>query len=111
MTMVGAGLLMAAAAVTGADHRPASQRTAAHTDTSMSLELTLVTHLDMELPEQDVFIEREAGSGEVWRVTGGDNDMSAPLFKTAVPVKHDPFNPDAVGPHPKGEPLGLTLGQ
>ncbi len=111
MTMVGAGLLLAAAATSGADHASPSHRSLAEADTSMSIELAFMTHLDMELPEQDVFIEREVGSGEVWRVTRGDNDMSAPLFKTAVPVKHDPFNPDAVGPHPKGDPLGLTLGQ
>ncbi len=78
---------------------------------STVLELAFGTHLDMEMPEQDVFIEREKGSGEVWRVTKGDNDMSAPLFKTAHMTKHDPFNPDAIGPHPKGEPLGFTLGE
>lgn len=83
---------------------------ASHDDSDV-LELAFMTHLDMDLPEQDVFIERSRGSGEVWRVTKGDNDMSAPLFKTAVETPHDPFNPKAVGPHPKGEPLGLTLGE
>ena len=78
---------------------------------AVSIDLAFVTHLDMEMPEQDVFIEREPGSGDVYRVTLGDNDMSAPLFKTAVKVPHNPFDPDAVGPHPKGEPLGMTLGQ
>lgn len=76
-----------------------------------SIELAFITHLDMDLPEQDVYIERVPGSGEVWRVTKGDNDMKAPLYKTAVEAKHDPFNPNALGPYPKGEPLGMTLGQ
>lgn len=75
------------------------------------IDLAFMTHLDMELPEQDVFIEREAGSNEVFRVTIGDNDMNAQLFKAAEMVKHDPFNPAAVGPHPKGEEFGMTLGE
>jgi hypothetical protein len=77
----------------------------------VTIELAFKTHLDMGLPEQDVYIEREAGSGDVYRVTNGDNDMSAPLFKSAVTVAHDPFSAEAIGPHPKGEPTGLTLGQ
>ena len=77
----------------------------------VSLDLAFVTHLDMDLPEQDVFIEREAGSNKVYRVTKGDHNMNATLFKTAVETPHDPFNPEAVGPHKKGEPVGMTLGQ
>lgn len=77
----------------------------------IAFEVAFVTHLDMDLPEQDVFIEREPGSGQVYRVTKGDNDMSAPLYKAAVEVKHDPFDEKAIGPHPKGEALGFTLGQ
>ena len=64
----------------------------------------------MDLPEQDVFIERRPGSGQVFRVTQSDHDMNAPLFSAATPVKHNPFDPAAVGPHPKGEPLDMTLG-
>lgn len=81
------------------------------TDGPVSIELAFMTHLDMNLPEQDVFIEREPGSGEVYRVTGADHDMSAPLFKSALAVRHDPFDPAAIGPHPKGEPLGMSVGQ
>lgn len=77
----------------------------------VSLDLAFVTHLDMNMPEQDVFLERTPGSGEVYRVTQGDHDMNAPLYRTAVEVEHDPFDPAAVGPHPKGEPLGMTLGE
>lgn len=77
---------------------------------SVSIDLAYMTHLDMNLPEQDVYIEKEGMDG-VWRVTKGDNDMSATLYKASEEVHHDPFNPDALGPHPKGDPLGLTLGE
>ena len=76
-----------------------------------SIELAFVTHIEANMPEQDVFIEREPGSGEVYRPTGGDNDLSTPLFKAAVPVPHNPFDEWAVGPHPKGEAFGMTLGE
>jgi hypothetical protein len=78
---------------------------------TVSISLAFVTHLDMNMPEQDVFIERESGSGEVWRVTNGDNDMSVPLFAASRAVEHDPFNPDALGPYPRGRPLGVSLGE
>ncbi|MEN8375882.1 MAG: hypothetical protein ABFS34_10580 [Gemmatimonadota bacterium] len=77
---------------------------------SAPIALAFMTHLDANMPEQDVFIEREAGSGEVWRVTAGDNDMSAPVYRTAEYVPHDPFNDAAVGPYAMGEPLGFTVG-
>ncbi len=80
-------------------------------ESSVSIDLAFITHLDANLPEQDVYIERVAGSGDVFRVTSGDNNMGATLFKTAVPVKHDPFNPAAVGPYAKGEALGMNLGE
>ena len=77
----------------------------------IAFEIAFVTHLDMDMPEQDVFIEREAGSGQVYRVTKGDNDMNAPLYASKHEVKHDPFDPKALGPYPKREALGMTLGQ
>jgi hypothetical protein len=78
---------------------------------SFSIDLAFITHLDASLPEQDVFIERVPGSGEVFRPTIGDNDMNAMLYKTATPVPHNPFDAEAIGPHPKGEEFGMTLGQ
>ncbi|NIN11725.1 MAG: hypothetical protein GTO61_10060 [Gemmatimonadales bacterium] len=96
--------------MTGADGTSPAQPQYASADTTVSIDLAFMTHLDMDLPEQDVFIEREPGSGEVWRVTKGDNDMNARLYRTAHMVKHDPFNPDAIGPYPKGEALGLRRG-
>ena len=46
---------------------------------SYSIDLAFITHLDANLPEQDVFIERESGSNHVYRPTIGDNDMNARL--------------------------------
>ena len=81
------------------------------TDEPVSLQLAFVTHLDMDLPEQDVYIEREPGSEQVYRVTKGDHNMNAMLYGTAAPTPHDPFNPEAIGPYKKGAALGMTLGQ
>lgn len=109
---VSAVALFAAAAVLGLSGASASETGAVTQDrTAVSIDLAFVTHLDMDLPEQDIFIEREPGSGKVYRVTKGDNDMKAPLFKAARPVKHNPFSEEAVGPYEKGEALNMTLGQ
>lgn len=96
---------------TGKAQETASGGAATERRNHVSIDLAFATHLDMQLPEQDVFIERVVGSGEVYRVTRGDNDMNAPLFKAATPVPHNPFDPDAVGPYAKGEATGMTLGQ
>jgi hypothetical protein len=77
----------------------------------MSIKLQFVNHLQAKLPEQDVFIEKVAGSGEVYRVTPADNDMKAPLYAASDTVKHDPFDAKANGPYKKGRALGITLGQ
>ena len=77
----------------------------------VSLPLAFSSYLDADLPEQDVYIERIPGSGEVFRVTKADNDPRAELYGAAYPVPHDPLNPAAIGPYPKGEALGLTLGE
>jgi len=90
-----------------AEHVPGGGREAI----AYTIKLDFKSHLDANLPEQDVFIEREPGSGEVYRVTTADQDPSAPLFKAARPVPHNPFDTAAIGPHPKGEPFGYTLGE
>ncbi len=76
-----------------------------------SMKLQFVNHLQAKLPEQDVFIEKVAGSGEVFRITAADKDMNAPLYTAASPLPHDPSNPQAIGPYKKGRALGITLGQ
>ena len=37
--------------------------------------------------------------------------MNAQLYRAAEYIPHDPFNPDALGPFPKGEALGMTVGE
>ena len=80
-------------------------------DEPVQLDLTFKLHIDDNIPEQDVFIERVPGSAQVYRPTKGERDLSKPLFATMLPVKHAPFDADAVGPWVRGEPLGLTLGE
>ncbi|MHC4958068.1 MAG: hypothetical protein ACYTGN_06795 [Planctomycetota bacterium] len=96
-----------------ANHTPATPAEAAPAAPSkdIAFDIAFITHIEADMAEQDVYIEREPGSGQVYRVTTGDNDMNAKLYKTAVPVKHDPFDPKAVGPYPKGDELGLTVGE
>ncbi len=77
----------------------------------MSVKLQFVNHLQAKLPEQDVYLERVAGSGDVHRVTADDKDMNATLYAAAEAVKHNPFDAKANGPYKKGKTLGLTLGQ
>ncbi len=110
LAMIGV-LGMGTLAMTGPNGASPSLRAVAPSDTSVSIDLAFITHLDADLPEQDVYIERVAGSGEIWRVTKGDNDMNAQLYRTAEETPHDPFNADAIGPHPKGDALGITLGE
>ncbi|MCG6883143.1 MAG: hypothetical protein LJE62_05240, partial [Silicimonas sp.] len=80
-------------------------------DAPVSMDLAFVYHLDADMPEQDVFIERTPGSGEVFRVTKKDRDYDQPIFAAANAVPHSPFDPETNGPHEKGEELGLTLGE
>ena len=75
------------------------------------LDLTFKVHIDDNIPEQDVFVERVPGSGKIYRPTKAERDLEKPLFAAAAPVKHDPFNPKAVGPYEAGKPLGMTLGE
>jgi hypothetical protein len=74
------------------------------------IEVPLVNHLQAGMNEQDIYIEREPGSHEVFRVTADDADMTAMLYAAAEPVAHNPTDPTDVGPYPKGLSLGITLG-
>lgn len=79
-------------------------------DSPVSIALNFVYHIDMDMAEQDVFIERQKGSGIVFRATKADRDMNAPLYFPAKPVEHSPFDPNDVGPYRKGKAMGMTLG-
>lgn len=78
---------------------------------SEPLKIAFAFHVDADLPEQDVFIEREEGTGLVYRVTIDDRDLTAPLYRTAYPLHHNPFDAGAVGPYARGEALDLNLGE
>ncbi len=80
-------------------------------DTKESMSLTFIFHIDEDLAEQDVFYEKEPGSGKVWRPTGATKAMNAPLYAPAEAVDHTPFQSDNIGPWRKGKELGITLGQ
>ena len=78
------------------------------------IELLFAGHLEYELVEQHVYVEREPGSGDVWRVTPPEvyRYRDAPIYATAQTVANAPFTHggSAVGPHPRGKALGMTLG-
>ena len=80
-------------------------------DAPVNMDLNFIFHVDADMAEQDVFIERVEGSGQVYRVTKGDRNMNAPLFRTVNPVEHNPFDPEEIGPYSKGQPLNMTLGE
>lgn len=96
-------------------------RGAKTTDTSGTIkegavEFSMVNHIQAGMPEQDAFIEKEVGSGEVWRVEGEeaeDADILAQMvFATVEATGHDPFKlgGSPLGPFVKDEPLGFALG-
>ncbi len=79
--------------------------------TGHSLNLSFHFHLDANMYEQDVFLRRDASDPGVYRVTAGDRDMAAPLYRTAAYVPHSPYDAEQLGPYEPGEPLGITLGE
>ncbi|MDP5219785.1 hypothetical protein Q5Y75_21395, partial [Ruegeria sp. 2205SS24-7] len=80
-------------------------------DAQHTMTLSFVFHIDEELTEQDVFYEREPGSGEVFRPTAATRDMDAPLYAPAVAVPHTPLQTENIGPWPRGRELNITLGE
>ena len=80
-------------------------------DRPVDIDLTFIYHIDVDMAEQDVFVEREVGSGKVFRATKADRNLKQPIFASAKPQKHSPFDVKAVGPYPKGASLGMTLGE
>ena len=74
--------------------------------------LQFVDHLKAGMIEQDVFVEKQKGSGKVFRVTKDNMAQfkNAKLYSTAESVHHAPFDGQKVGPYKKGQALGMTLG-
>ena len=80
-------------------------------DQPVSFDLTFSLGLDDDLAEQDIFVEQVPGSGQVYRPSVGKHDLGLPLYATAEPVAHRPFQPEDLGPWNKGKPIGVTLGE
>ncbi len=78
---------------------------------STTIELVFVDHLKAGLIEQDVFVEKEVGSGEVYRLlpTEREKYLNAEVFTSKKGHHHDPFDKLKVGPYKKGRSLGITL--
>ncbi len=91
-------------------HANTGDTAAAAFDAPEAMSLTFIFHIDEGLTEQDVFYERVPGSGEVYRPTGATREMDAPLYAPAVAVPHTPLQTENTGPWPRGEALGITLG-
>jgi len=81
------------------------------TSSNKPIKLVFVDHLTAGLIEQDIFVEKEAGSHEVYRVlpTEKQKYLDAPLYKSTEKIKHNPFDPSTAGPFEKGEAMGMTL--
>lgn len=80
-------------------------------DATESMSLTFMFHIDEGLTEQDVFYEKNRGSGEVYRPTAASKQMDTPLYAPASPVPHTPLQTENTGPWPRGKALGITLGE
>lgn len=91
--------------------KPAANQEGGRYDSPVTFDLTFILHVDENLAEQDVFVEREPGSGSVYRPTKAERNLNLPLYATAEPIEHAPFESEKLGPWTKGEPLGLTLGE
>lgn len=75
------------------------------------IKLTFVDHLQAGLIEQDVYVEKQPGSGKVFRVLPEEREkyLDAQVYTVANAVHHDPFDVNGSGPYPKGESMGMTL--
>lgn len=80
-------------------------------DAPVTLDVKFNYYIDDNLAEQDVFIEHEPGSNQVFRVTAADRDMGQQIFAAATPLQHAPFEADKNGPWRKGKALDFTLGE
>jgi len=77
------------------------------------IEITFVDHLTAGLIEQDVYVEKKKGSGNVYRLNPTEKQeyLDAPVYSIKTPEHHDPFDQAKKGPYKKGNKLDMTLGQ
>jgi len=75
------------------------------------IELTFKPHLQFEMVEQHVFVERMKGSGQLYRVPPADQSryLNSPVYAAAEPIIDAPLTLSELGPYRKGKALGFTL--
>lgn len=82
-------------------------------ETAQQVALQLVSHVAAGMAEQDVYVAKSEGAGEVFRITGDEVDayMDAPVYASQEAIAHDLFglSDNPVGPYPQGAPMGFTL--
>ena len=79
----------------------------------MVTDIGFVNHVAAGMVEQDAYIEKVPGSGEVFRVTAEEAKMymDFPAYGTVDSHHHAPFATTGLGPFKKGKAIGMTLGQ
>ncbi|AHD03673.1 hypothetical protein [Leisingera methylohalidivorans] len=77
-----------------------------------AITLDFIDHIEAGLNELDVFVAREGEPTHVYRPAPDEAAarLGDQIFAGAGPVAHNPFDAEAIGPHLKGRPLGMTLG-
>lgn len=78
-----------------------------------AIELTFVDHIKAGLIEQDVYVEKKVGSGNVYRLTPKEREvyLQSEVYSISEENHHDPFDVGKCGPYTKGQELGFTLSE
>ncbi|MEZ4732408.1 MAG: hypothetical protein R3E79_35295 [Caldilineaceae bacterium] len=83
-------------------------------ETAQQVALQLVSHVAAGMAEQDVYVAKSEGAGEVFRITGDEVDayMDAPVYASQEAIAHDLFglSDNPVGPYPQRCPWALPCG-
>lgn len=83
--------------------------------TSQETEIKFGSHIQLNLPEQDVFIESKEEKGKVVRIEGvaaqDEENLSKTVYAASAAIPHDPFKlgENPLGPFAKGKSLEFTL--
>ena len=77
------------------------------------IQLKFINHLEVGLNELDVFVAEKADPTQAYRVTPESRQlhMESEVFAGAMPIAHNPFDVEAIGPFVKGRALGFTLAE
>ncbi|MEM6638079.1 MAG: hypothetical protein AAF667_19585 [Pseudomonadota bacterium] len=76
----------------------------------VAFELKFITHVDAGVAEQDVYVQDNPGSDDIFRPGVDYERLNAPLFASSEEQSHNPGDASAVGPYPKGAALDISLG-